>query len=146
MDHASVMNSCDAKAERLGLQALTETERTIVLVSQANFEIELGGLSSFYYNTRGNLAFETVGALQAVGAVRAAGAVQTANALFPGGKPPKNHEPRYEAWRGLIRSGTDPLGPLDDEFYAEDPDVFSRLCTYIEAHAAELKEHAECGC
>ena len=32
MDHAAVMNSCDKKAQRVGLAALTDTERTLVLV------------------------------------------------------------------------------------------------------------------
>ena len=49
MDHAGVMNSCDVKAQRLGLQRLTAVERIVVLLSRANFEIELGGLDAFYY-------------------------------------------------------------------------------------------------
>ena len=48
MDHAAVMNSCDKKAQRLGLASLTDPERVVVLVSRANFEVELGGLSSFF--------------------------------------------------------------------------------------------------
>jgi hypothetical protein len=146
LDHSAVMNGCDAKAERLGLQALTEPERVVLLVSRANFEIELGGLSGFYYNNAGNLASETVAALEAVGAVQAASALRAANTLFPGGTPPKNREQRYEVWRGLIRLNTDLLGSLDKTFSAEDPDVFSRLCAYIEAHAAELKQHEESSC
>ena len=59
MDHAEVMNSCDAKAQRIGLARLTAVERVVVLVSCANFEIELGGLDSFYYNSAGDEAVPT---------------------------------------------------------------------------------------
>jgi hypothetical protein len=137
VDHAAVMNSCDEKAQRLGLAALTETERVVVLVSRANFEIELGGLSSFFYNSAGDQASATVMALNTVGAVRAASAVKSAMAKFPGGDPPTERELRFAGWREVLGS----LGELDAEFYAEQPDVFSRLCSFIDVHAMELREH-----
>jgi hypothetical protein len=71
------MNSCDVKGERVGLARLTTVERVVVLVSRANFEIELGGLDAFYYNSAGNEAVPTVDALVAVratpGGIRVAG-------------------------------------------------------------------------
>ena len=48
MDYAAIMNSCDAKAERVDLARLSTTERIVVLVSRANFEVELGGLFAFF--------------------------------------------------------------------------------------------------
>ena len=88
MDHAKVMNNCDAKAERVGLTSLTEVERVVVLVSRANFEIELGGFDSFYYNSSGDKAVQTVAALQVIGATQAASTLREANSLFPGALPP----------------------------------------------------------
>lgn len=85
MDHAEVMNACDAKAQRIGLARLTSIERVVVLVSRANFEIELGGLDAFYYNSAGDEAVATVAALEAVGATHAASTLREANDLFPGG-------------------------------------------------------------
>jgi hypothetical protein len=134
------MNSCDAKAQRLGFAALTPVERVVALVSRANFEIELGGFSSFYYNSGGEHAVETVAALEAVCAMKAAAALRNANAMFPGG-PPTDRELRYF---GLQQLGpVDDFGDFDREFYAENPDVFSRLCAFIDEHKAELAEHHE---
>ena len=41
----------------------------------------------------------------------------------------------------VLNQVSDELNNLTSEFYAEQPDVFSRLCTYIEKHASELTEH-----
>jgi hypothetical protein len=142
MDHAAVMNSCDAKAQRIGLAHLAPAERVVVLVSRANFEIELGGLSGFFYNSAGNYAAETVPALEAVGAEHASAALGAAIALFPGGSSPPDREQRYAAKQPVSES----LAKLDRQFCSDEPDVFSRLCSFIESHAAELLEHqAEAG-
>jgi len=137
MDHAKVMNSCDAKARRIGLAHLSATERVVVLVAIANFDVELGGLSSFFYNSAGDHAAETVTALETVGATRAAAALRAAIAKFPGGAAPANRVQRYPGWQ--LVSGL--LGPLDREFGRDEPDVFCRLCEFIEVRAAELGEH-----
>ena len=138
MDYAAVMNSCDTKAQRVGFAYLTEAERVVVLLSRANFEIEMGGLSSFFYNSAGDYAAETVSALEVVMATRAAAALRAAMAKFPGGAPPTERELRYAGgWQQILES----LGPLDSEFYNEEPDVFSRLCSFIDSHKAELREH-----
>jgi hypothetical protein len=137
VDHAAVMNNCDEKAKRLGLAALTDAERIVVLVSWVNFEVELGGLSTFFYNSAGDHAAETVPALEAVGAVKAAAALRAAMATFPGGALPADRDLRYPAWQQVSES----LGSLDTTFNRDNPDVFSRLCVFIEAHAAELREH-----
>src|SRR5262245_20578874 len=91
------MNSCDAKAQRIGLAHLTAAEQVVVLVSRANFEIELGGLDAFYRTSAGDEAVPTVATLEAVGAPQAASSLREANALFPGGSPPRDREKRFDA-------------------------------------------------
>jgi hypothetical protein len=137
MDHAAVMNRCSAKAEQIGPSRMSAAERIVYLVSWANFEIELGGFSGFFYNSAGDRAAEVVKAFEAIGATHVAGALRSAMARFPGGAYPVNRRRRDKAWREVSES----LAPLDDEFGREDPDVFSRLCMFIDAHAAELQEH-----
>lgn len=137
MDHATVMNNCDAKAGRVGLAALSDIERVVALVSTVNFEVELGGLSSFFYNSAGDHAGETVLALEAVGAVYAAKALREAVASIPDGISSSDRVRRYTWWQGA----SDSLAMLDEVFAQDRPDVFSRLCSYIDLHADELREH-----
>jgi hypothetical protein len=138
LDHAEVMNSCDAKCHRIGLEKLTSVERTVTLVSQANFEIENGGMSQYFYNSAGEHATDALAALKEVGAMRAAAALQAALDLFPTCKVTGTDKHFCQ----VLDQVADKLNELDSEFYAEQPAVFSRLCTYIEKHAPELKEHA----
>jgi hypothetical protein len=139
------MNSCDDKAQRLGLARLTAVERVVVLVSRANFEIELGGLDTFYYNSAGDEAAPTVDALEAVGATQAASALRAANALFPGGSPPRDREKRFGGLEGVRKLPKRPLAALESKMSGDVPDVFSRLCSFIEAHAKELRKHGSGG-
>src|SRR5438094_7838 len=128
------MNSCDAKAQRVGLADLSPTERVVVLVSRANFEIELGGLDAFYYNSAGDEAVPTVAALEVVGATKAASTLRSANALFPAGSPPRDREERFDALETVRNLPRRPLASLERDVGRDNPDVFSRLCSFIEAH------------
>ena len=138
MDYAAVMNSCDRKFDQQGLASLAEAERVVALVSRANFEIELGGISSFYSNSAGDYAVETVAALDAIHATGAASALREANSMFQN-SPPQDREQRLKELQAIFNQ----LGSLDNKYYAENPDVFSRLCAYIDDHAAELSEHLQ---
>jgi Domain of unknown function (DUF4375) len=137
MDHAEIMNGCSDKAERVGLAGLNAAERVVHLASWANFEIENGGMWQFFDNSAGDHAAETVTALETVGAVRAAAALKAAMAGFPGGSPSADREERFAGLQAVSES----LNSFDREFYAESPDVFSRVCSFIEAHAADLREY-----
>jgi hypothetical protein len=134
------MNRCSDKADKLGLAALGEAERVVHFVNVFNFEVECGTLSQFFYNSAGDHAVETVPALEAVGAKRAAAALRGANRLFPGGAPPADRTKRYDYWQKLIKKNR--LRPFDEEIAQEKPDVFSKLCAFIDAHAAELQQHS----
>jgi len=137
IEHDEVMNSCNARAEQVGPAALTDIEQVVVLVNTVHFEVVMGGLSQFYYNSAGNQAVETVPALEAVGAFKSAEALRGANALFPGGAPSPDRGVRYDGLQALVDSGL--LNPLTTSFYEEDQ--FDYLCSYIDAHADELREH-----
>jgi hypothetical protein len=136
------MNSCDAKARRFGLARLNAAERVVVLVSRANFEIELGGLDAFYYNSAGDEAVPTVAALEAVGANDAASCFREANGLFPDGSPPRDRERRFAGLEIVRKLANCPLTALEKQIDRDKPDVFSRLCSFIDANAKELREHA----
>ena len=142
IDHAQIINRCSDKAENVGWAALTDIERVIVLVSWVNFEVDLGGLNTFYYNSAGNRAVETAAALDEVGACKAAAAIRAANAIFPGGAPPSDWGLRCDALRML----EEPAGRWDSlqgAYYEDERYVFDNLCSYIEKHAGELMEHSQ---
>jgi hypothetical protein len=117
LDHAEVMNNCDAKAQRVGLADLSPPERIVVLVSRANFEIELGGLDAFYYNSAGDEAVPTVAALEAVGATGAASTLRMANGLFAAGSPPHDREKRFDALEVVRKLPDRPLASLEREVW-----------------------------
>jgi hypothetical protein len=139
------MNSCDAKAQRVGLSRLTVVEQVVVLVSRANFEIELGGLDAFYYNSAGDEAVPTVVALEAVGAINAAASLREVNGLFPDGSPPRDREKRFAGLEVVRKLPKRPLASLENKVGGDEPDVFARLCSFIEAHAKELRQHGSGG-
>jgi hypothetical protein len=47
----------------------------------------------------------------------------------------------FEKWHRLIMDPEKPLNGLDKEYYAEKPDVFEKLCKFIEEHSDELAHH-----
>lgn len=114
MDHAEVMNSCDAKAQRIGLEKLTIAERVVTLLSAANFEIENGGMSQYIYNSAGQHATQALWALKEVGAMRAATALQSALALFPAGIAISGAD---EHFCELLKQASEELDNLTSEFY-----------------------------
>lgn len=140
MNYATIINSCDAKAYRIGLDKLTKTERVVALLSAANFEIENGGMSQYFYNSAGEFAAEAIGALREVGALRAAMALQAALSLFPAEVAISGSNSHFCE---VLDQVSEDLNKLTSEFYAESPDVFSRLCAYIESHASELMSTLE---
>lgn len=125
----------------MGLEQLSEAEKVASLVSYVDFEVALGGLDSFYYNSAGDEAVHTVAALEAIGATRAASALRSANALFPGGSTPRDRGDRFDGLLVVRKLPGKPLEILEREFSGDEPCVNLRLYGFIEAHAAELREH-----
>lgn len=140
LEHDVIMNRCYSNRDKLGRESLSEVERVITLVSWANFEIENGSLSQFYYNKAGEYAVETIWALNQIEAFDAASAVEKGNALLTdAGAYLRDRGQRYEKLKPLMNSAERPLDSLTDIYYAEDPDVWAKLCDYIDAHEQELR-------
>jgi hypothetical protein len=137
------MNSCDVKSQEFGLKKLTAIERVVHLISYFNFEVELGGIEAFYYNTAGNYACAVVPALRTIGATRTATALAKLNALFSPEGPPRGRVKRYSILNKLIDTKKSAFDGFQRVFANESPDVFSKLCRFIEAHADKLKHHVK---
>jgi hypothetical protein len=125
VDHAAIINACDAKLQKLGAAALTPLERTIAFVSMVNFEMDLGGMAGYFHNAAAIYTRDIIEALVAVGATHQAGAIQRGRDLL-----------RSNSWEALAESGA--FEPLTEQYHNAPTDVFGQLCEYVEAHAHEL--------
>lgn len=136
-DTAAIINACDEKCARVGFAALSSDERTVCLVNWLRFEVCLGGLSTFYYNSASDYAPEMVRALKELRAPRAAEALGAANAML---KADSNvwldRVARYEA----LKQVTDARWrELEEELLSDRPRCYEALLDdYVAMHAAQL--------
>src|SRR5262245_39969079 len=128
-----VTNRCLDKLNRDGIDSLTKTERIVVLVNRADFNILNGGFSTFYYNSIGDDAIETIDALKQIGAMRAAQAIENANTLFSTPYP-QDRVKRFSEWKNLANAKPNPLSNFEADYFSEESDVWIQLCHYIESH------------
>lgn len=142
MDVTDVMNGCDDKAQRLGMEALTEIERTVVLVNRASFEITCGGLHAFYYNSSGDYSAETMFALHRIGSIDSAMCLLRANELFPASVPAKDRLERYDQLEIVKKLPGGPLDEIADDISRCEEEIWSQLCRFIELNADHLREHS----
>jgi hypothetical protein len=127
IDHAAVMNSCSERLDKFGLAGVSSIERTIALAANANFEIEMGGVSTFFYNSAGEFAKETSEALVALGAMREAAALRRAMNVL-----------KDKSWREALQAGD--FEKADKAIRAEPRDIFSRICEFIDSHSGEFDQ------
>ena len=118
-----------------GLQALSPAERNVFLVWCYPAAVNDGGHASFFYNTQGEFAHETVQALEEIGAPEYGKLLDRAIDLFPDRSVPRDIEERNAALSALPDDSDERLEKLDDEFYAlGDDELLSRLTVYWNRH------------
>lgn len=120
-----------------GLQALSPKERTVLLVWSYPLAVNDGGHASFFYNSYGEHAEDTVKALNAVGSPEYAQILSRAIELFPDRHIPRDLEQRNDALDALPDSAGEAMQALDAEFYAlGDDELITRLLKFWEGRAA----------
>lgn len=121
-----------------GLDALTPAERNVFLVWSYPAAINDGGHDSFFYNSHGEHAHETVQALHDIGSSDFAQILSRAIDLFPDRYIPRDIDERNDAHQALPESASEIMEQLDQEFYALDEGevLLSRLLRYWNDHAA----------
>jgi hypothetical protein len=138
VDTAAIINECDSKRQQFGSEKLNDSERVVSLVSYLQYELELGGIDGFYYNSAGDYAVETVSALEQIGATHAAKVLKRINVLFPGGVPAKDQGTRQEDLECLSSQPDDPFEELEEEFLSDEPGIWERLEKFIFMRLDEL--------
>lgn len=121
------------KAEEIGLDRLTEAERTILAVSTVDREVNNGGFEQFFGNSSCEFAPEIVASLQRIGFSEAAELAQDAiDALrIQGSVTLSTIEAVIEKEDEAI---VEQLDALDSRFYDEIGDLSGHLIAYIAAN------------
>lgn len=111
------------------LKALSEPQRTILVLAAFNDEFENGGVHQFFYNAEGAIAPEVVEVLEEIGLARQAALLRRGIAMFKAPYPRDTEQRReasfhdHDGWNDWDRR----LSRLTDELYALDggPQVLS---------------------
>jgi hypothetical protein len=106
-----------------GMSALSPAERSVLLVWSYPAAINDGGHASFFYNSYGEHAHETVQALHEVGAPEYAAILNRAIDLFPARQIPRGTEERNASLDSLPEAAHQAMETLDDEFYVLGDDA-----------------------
>ena len=136
-DTAEIINACDEKCSREGFAALSSAERAVCLINWLRFEVCLGGLSTFYYNSASDYAPEMVWALRQIGAPRAAEALDDANATLQADSDTwLDRDARYDASKRVSDSR---WRELEEQLSSDLPRCYEALLDdYVVANAAHL--------
>lgn len=102
------------------IENLTASQRVFYLNQSLEREVNNGGFHQFFFNSSGDHADETVGALDSIGALRTAELLREAISQFPAGKVPRDPDERQVLMVDSLSNGA--FEDLDEKFYAyEDP-------------------------
>lgn len=123
--------SISKKAESKGAASLEENELLAYVIWWFEAELNNGGFRQYFFNSAGDFALETYGALQKIGAVETAELLQSAMKIAFNGKAPKDRNER----QGLLESEEDQkeeaLGELDSRFYSSNENIVELVNKYL---------------
>jgi hypothetical protein len=125
------------KAQREGMQSLTDEERAVLAVEALEREVNNGGYDQFFVNSSHEFAPIVVGALDRIGCSKTAAITQRAIQALSLSDVTTN------AIEAAI-SGTDEerratLGRSDDEYYESAEPIAERLFAFIKAHREHIR-------
>jgi hypothetical protein len=132
-------NHVFGRVERVGLDGLSEAERTFHLVDNLLLEVNNGGFLQYFTNSAGDSAREAVTCLERLGARHTASLLRRALAAFGPDGPSRDWELRRAQVDVLAPSSRQVLADLDDEFYERD-DAAALELPFVMAHRAELHD------
>ena len=113
-----VVNALAPRAFAEGLSTLSRRERNIYLCWCYPAAVDNGGHASFFYNSTGEHAKETVEALLEVGAPAYATILNRAIAQFPGRDVPANLKQRNTVFAKLSSAAHSQMEACDNAFLA----------------------------
>ena len=140
MVHAAIVrvwNEVDPSDPRY--KQLSPGQRALFALLWADYEILNGGFDQLWFNSSGYLAPDLVAAARRVGAREYADVFADAEALFPGGRIPRDRGARQRLLDGL---DDDAVARLDDRYaefqYRRTTALGLILGRYVRTHLAEF--------
>ena len=121
------------------LDELRPGERVVWCVSELEREVNNGGFRLFFLNPAGDLAADTLEALQTIGAHRAATLLRDAIAVFPPPGPSATHLVREAQLDGLPAAAREVWDRLDQQFFRYPDDLSRLLRAHVAAHVADFR-------
>jgi hypothetical protein len=132
-----VVSEFISRVTRHGLSALSPTEQVVYLSWSYCGAVNNGGHASFFYNSYGEFASETVAALREAGLLEYGQVLSKVVAQFPGSAVPHEIEKRNKVLNALPGSAHRIMEQSDSQFYALGDELFfNRLFSYWRARAA----------
>lgn len=143
-DQTSVIIALDARVNELSnygedLTNLTEPQKNLMFVENAEREVNNGGFKQFYWNSSGDFAHETQNALKTIGANRIADIVSKANSVWPNQKVPKNRTRRQEIQEEIEEQANLTWEECDQEFYTYPDDIVTLLIDYVNKNRTDFE-------
>ncbi len=136
-DTVKVFNAVLDRADTMGYERLPDAQRVLACVLRLRFEVESQGFVHFYSGPSGDLAVETVSALERVGAGHTAELMRQANALFVSGEPPKERAARVEQLT-QDRERSQRLEDLTHDFYEDEDGLRELLDKFVQDNGDQL--------
>jgi hypothetical protein len=131
------LESVRGRINDLGIQVLTQPEKTFYWAWTLEAYVDIGGFRQFF-ESYAQHAVEAVEALDKIGAARYADITRRANALVPQGSLPDEPALRKRHLKALPRPVKDQIESLDNEFFNCGEDTTPLLHAFIVQHRAEF--------
>ena len=143
-DQTAVVIALDTRVNELSnygedLTNLTEPQKNLLFVENAEREINNGGFNQFYWNSSGDFAHETHTALQTIGANQMADIVTKANSVWPDQTVPKDRTRRQEIQEEIEAQANLTWDECDQEFYKYPDDIAGLLVKYVTKYRTEFE-------
>jgi hypothetical protein len=117
---------------------LTECEKNIVYIEELEREVNNGGFNQYFFNSSGDFALETIGALKIIGSKTFLEIVQEAVDKFPGKIVPKDRGERQKLLAN-IDENIELWEELDNRFYEYEEDIYELMIRYIRKNINEFR-------
>jgi len=132
-----VMDTLVPKVAKHGLGSLSPSEQVVYLVWSYSGAVNNGGHASFFYNSYGQFAAETVSAFRELGAPEYAQVLNRAIEQFPHSAVPHDIDKRNTVFNDLPSCAHQVMEKCDGQFYAlGDERLFAQLLSFWRGRAA----------